>query len=580
MNSSGTVALGHGIGKLYSLKELVFSNNQIGSWDFYNPSGTMALGHGIKALNNTLITLKLSNNVICTNESINVLMHSFIALHQLKALFFLPQHPLSSPSCITSTTIQQINHILHQNTKAPSLITLLTSPESVAIYCQNLSWNISLVNLSRHLPSPNVPTVDALMACLQTRLFLTNLDLSYNEIGSTDDTDVSGTIALGHGIAKLSKLRILNLSNNKIGYGDMFNTSGTTALAHGIAHLTHLKKLALSNNKIGLGDNFDPSGTIALGHGIDVLHQLEDLDLSINGIGSWDNDNASGTIALSHGIGSKNTLTTLTLAGNGIGVCAGVDVCKSINPSGTMALGHNIGTLHNLKKLNLSDNWIGYGDNKNSSGTITLSHAIGLLEKLSLLDLSDNYFSWTDSIIVLAQSLNQTRLLHDLNLGENTIGAQGPKGPAALLSVLPNLPHLDLSRLDMTDLTNVSWTQAAASLQKLHSNALMTQCQSSRCSGSDISIHSALIPNTPPKMEERYAQVQDVTEETSFPLLTSSASQPKPFPSGLLSSYLQAIQDFSNHPDVQCASLTLIATKLAATTWPLLMTYMAVEAVV
>ena len=129
---------------------------------------------------------------------------------------------------------------------------------------------------------------------------LPSLDLSKNEIGSSDNGGVSGTVPLGEEIGKLKALTTLDLSAKS----DYDDASGTVALGQGIGALQALTTLDLSNNRIGFNDEYDDSRIVALGKEIGALKELTSLKLSNNGVVSDDDTDTSGTVALGEGIGA------------------------------------------------------------------------------------------------------------------------------------------------------------------------------------------------------------------------------------------------------------------------------------
>ena len=175
----------------------------------------------------------------------------------------------------------------------------------------------------------------------------------------------------------------------------------------------------------------------------------------------------------------------------------------------------------------------------------------------------------------MAVGLNATRKLVSLNLNNNFIGITGPEGPEVLLSVLPHLPDLDLRTLNLNGMTNISWSEALSTLQRLRSEELATQCQVSRCFGNRVPSDESV------SLQEDHTLSQWYTPHMK--VQTSGASSPSSFLRDVtrsLSAAYRMFQTVSEHPDVQMMTWSMIATQLAYAglqTWPLLATtYLAI----
>lgn len=569
LNASSTLALAKSIAQLKTLTSLDLSDNMIGVCgdDFgCNSSDAITLCQGVGQLKQLRI-LELSGNGdggesgggICCGTNIKALMDSLTLLQQLR-IFTL--------SCENNTINQEINKVLRKYTNATPLMTLLSSEEDVAHYCETLPLDAHVVNLSgllSFLLSFSDLAIQELMMCLGNRTVLTSVDFSNNDIG-----DFSNFDTFSQGIGQLKQITTLDLSRNHIGYCNPGFICLPLSIVFGqnLAQLGNLRFLNLSGNWIGRGDYVNTSGTIAFGQGLGRLRQLRILDLSGNKIGYG--DFTDGVRAIGEGISQLKQLRFLDFSSNDglFGVCDG--------------------------------SWC------NSSVAITLAQEIGQLKALTSLNLAGTALSTTPSIVALANALNFTRQLSTLNLGSNPMGSLGPEGPSALLKILPQLPDLDLSRLDLSGMTNISWTKSANDLARLHSSLLMNSCQNNRCFRNDISAQQALTPASHSEFSKRRAvdlEVSDgnklvqvgstlnqydrmVTESTihNFSPVTSSASYPS-FPllgqvrDGLVFAY-DSLLALHHNPDVQMISYVWAASQLAtytvAQTWPLLAGYLVI----
>ena len=426
-DSKGTVALGEGFTHLSNLTSLDLSHSAIG---YKDSLGTIALAEGLSYLSH-LTFLDFSGNAIGYTDSngIKALVSSLPSLRQLKIFQILPNF-------VTNANIVDLNKALNYTQVSLPLQTVIVSPDDVNNYCPTLLSSGRSCDLSRRMPSPNAVTMAALMQCLKSKKSLNSLDLSYNLIGFTNS---SGVGALAEGLSHLTNLTSLDLSINYIGFTD---SDGTVALGESLSQLPHLTSFKLFHNLI---EFMDSSGVEALAEGLYHLTNLTSLDLSYGYIGYKDSN-------------------------------------------GTVALGKSLSYLSNITSLNLYGNYIGFTD---SDGTVALGKGLSQLPNLTFLDLSINYIGFTDSngTTALAKGLNQTQNLQILNLGFNRIGLTGPDGPEALISVLLSknfFSNLSSENLGLQGMTNVSWTSASQSLQNLQSQAMMDECQVSRCFGEGI----------------------------------------------------------------------------------------------
>ncbi len=245
--------------------------------------------------------------------------------------------------------------------------------------------SLTQLNLSNNgIEDPKVKSISAdTMALAQgfkSLPFLTALDLSHNEIGSTDS---QGTVAIGNGLRNLITLTYLDLSGNEIGRR---GSQGAVAIGNGLQYLTRLTLFDFSGNEIG---GYDSQGVVAIGNGLPYLNRLTSLDLSRNEIG-W--TSSQGTVAIGNALPYLNRLTFLDLSRNDIGW---------IDSNGTVAIGNGLPYLVRLTSLDLSINSIGHRD---SQGVMSLVHALSCLKELHVFNIQPQSPALNSTYIAL---LNQ-----------------------------------------------------------------------------------------------------------------------------------------------------------------------------
>ena len=242
----------------------------------------------------------------------------------------------------------------------------------------------------------------ALADALTENKRLTELNLSYNNIGHP------GAAALADALTMNKSLTKLNLSFNNIG------DPGAAGLAGALTENKRLTELNLSHNKIAA------HGAAALADALTKNKSLTWLDLSFNNMGD------PGAAGLAGALAENKSQTVLYLSGNNIG------------DPGAAALADALRKNKSLTKLNLSVNSIG------DPGAAGLAGALTKNKSLTKLNLSDNNIG-DPGAAGLADALTENKSLTKLNLSHNNIGDPGAAGLAGTLTGNESLTVLSLS---------------------------------------------------------------------------------------------------------------------------------------
>ena len=214
---------------------------------------------------------------------------------------------------------------------------------------------------------------------LGSHLQITQLNLSYNKLGTGDCT------ALAEAIKHNSTITQLDLSWNGLGTGDC------TALAEAIKHNSTITQLNLWRNGLGTGD------CTALVEAIKHNSTITQLNLSDNGLGTGD------CTALAEAIKHNSTITQLNLTYNKLGTGDCTALAEAIKHNST------------ITQLNLTYNQLGTGD------CTALAEAIKHNSTITQLDLSDNELG-TGDCTALAEAIKHNSTITQLNLSDNELG--------------------------------------------------------------------------------------------------------------------------------------------------------------
>ena len=231
-----------------------------------------------------------------------------------------------------------------------------TSKETAETVIKLMAENINLkdsdckkdISVLFHLALGCILECTSLSRTLGLHLHISDLDLSWNDIGD------SGATSLSQALAANSSLTYLDLSMNRIG------CSGATSLSQALATNSSLTSLNLNGNFIG------NSGATSLSQALADNSSLTSLNLNGNFIGD------SGATSLSQALADNSSLTYLDLSMNRIGC------------SGATSLSQALADNSSLTSLNLHGNFIG------DSGTTSLSQALATNSSLTSLILSGN----------------------------------------------------------------------------------------------------------------------------------------------------------------------------------------------
>ena len=269
--------------------------------------------------------------------------------------------------------------------------------------------------------------VPALLQVVGLMPRLAHLGLCSTGVSASD----AGTLALLLG--RLTALSFLNLRDNGITDGGMH------ALAPALSHLPRLAHLDLSNNDI------DVTGAAALAPVLSRLTRLAHLGIGGFKIGD---DGDAQLNALAQPLGLLTALTALDLDNSYIGsseALAAALTCLSrladLRLSETWACGSvlsSLGALTALTCLHFGHNNLGF-----EPDALALARALSRLSRLAHLELCSNYICPTGA--ALAPALGHLTALTAINLGGNTLGAEGAAALAPALSCLTALASLEVS---------------------------------------------------------------------------------------------------------------------------------------
>ncbi|CAO5680857.1 MAG: hypothetical protein HEEMFOPI_01401 [Holosporales bacterium] len=414
----GTIILGQSLKNLVKLKHLDLSGNLIG---YLSDEGTNVIGQALENLTN-LMFLNISWNYMGYNseESILSIAKSLSILKNLNLFCLLPcRYNFKNKNIIIIN--QALNHTL-----SPQIKTYLYTIKDVEIFCQNLSPSIENIDLTANMFQPDVLTMTFLMNCLASLKYLTILNLSKNMIGFQDD---KVTMAFGHLLKNLTKLKTLNISDNYMGlrYGE----DGIIDLCESLAYLKNMTVFDAAKNYIGYQSY---QSSIVFGQSLGNLTQLRYLDLSRNWIGYHSDE---GTIVVGQSLGNLTQLRYLDLLRNWIGYTGN---------KGILAISDSLRSLNKLKQLDFSQNWLGSNIRGNETGMMNFCQSFRGLFSLNNLNLAGNMieYSWNNGTIVLGEALGNLTNLTQLNLAGNNIGGTGETGVIALAYGLMNLKSLRL----------------------------------------------------------------------------------------------------------------------------------------
>ena len=287
---------------------------------------------------------------------------------------------------------------------------------------------------------------------------ITQLNLSYNELGTGDCTalaeaikhnstiiqlDLSSTelsicdcTALGEAIKHNSTITQLNLSYNELGTGDC------TALAEAIKHNSTITQLNLSYNQLGIGD------CTALAEVIKHNSTIAELDLSGNDFGTGD------CTAVAEAIKHNSTITHLNVSDNQLSTGDCTALAEAIKHNSTITqlnwsfnqLGTGVCTAlaevikHNstIAELDLSGNKLGTGD------CTALAETIKHNSTIIQLNLLYNQLG-TGVCTALAEAIKHNSTITQLNLSFNDFGAGDCTQLAEAIKHNSTITQLDLS---------------------------------------------------------------------------------------------------------------------------------------
>ena len=415
LKANGIIALCRGMRKSSYLMQLDMSCNEI----------TDEAGHHIATLlfhNLELKELNLSNNFI-KKSGAKIIFKGIKVLSYLTKLNIGNNNIIGLSPCDITAVLSQNMYLeefnLNYDLEASGTAQIFINVKNFIGLIKIKIGNIGMTDLA----------VNHIADILNNSMKLKQLDLSYNNLYSTDIKSVFSKLNISH-------LNKINISNNKIGeevaddIGNFLskntkleeldiscNSPGIKEICKRITGLSNLIKLKIGSN------NFNHLAVDDVATVLFHNTKLQEIDLSDNNL------LAAGTVSIFNALKNIFTLTSVNISHNWITNEAADDIGA--------VLSQNI----YLKELYLANNYL------ESNGIITLCKGMNKILYLTNLDMSCNKIT-DEAAQDVATFILVNHHLKELNLSDNLIQAPGA---TTILSNCLHLTKINICKNAITD---------------------------------------------------------------------------------------------------------------------------------